>query len=91
MRADLSALSLRVFGVDITVAGRQAAATADAAEKQGTTKKENEEDVALGLEDASFLRQTDRTTEGAPKLESGEQRREDEFAVIITDGGAVNK
>ncbi|KAI9458864.1 S-adenosyl-L-methionine-dependent methyltransferase [Lactarius psammicola] len=68
-----SALSLRVFGEDITVAGRQAAATvADAAEKQGTTKKVKEE-VAPDLEDTSFLRRTDGTTEGAPKLESGEE------------------
>ncbi|KAH9039587.1 cytosine-5--methyltransferase [Lactarius pseudohatsudake] len=74
-----SALSLRVFGEDITVAGRQAAATTT--DKQGTTKKAKEErDVAL-LEDTSFLRQTDRTTEGIPKLESGEGRTEDEFVV----------
>lgn len=70
-----SALSLRVFGEDITVAGRQAAATTD---KQGTTKKAKEEkDVAPDLEDTSFLRQTDGTTEGVPELESG-WGREDE-------------
>ncbi|KAH9055614.1 S-adenosyl-L-methionine-dependent methyltransferase [Lactarius vividus] len=75
-----SALSLRVFGEDITVAGRQAAAAI--AERQGTSKKENEEkDVPPGLEDTSFLRQTDGTTEGVPELKNGEER-EDEFVVI---------
>ncbi|KAH9057962.1 S-adenosyl-L-methionine-dependent methyltransferase [Lactarius deliciosus] len=54
-----SALSLRVFGEDITVAGRQAAATTD---RQGTMKKAKEEkDVAPDLEDTSFLKQEDGT------------------------------
>ncbi|KAI9444273.1 cytosine-5--methyltransferase [Lactarius indigo] len=75
-----SALSLRVFGEDITVAGRQTAAAT--AEKQGTTKKEAEEKVAPDLEGASFLGQTDGKTEGVPELESGEERGEDEFVVI---------
>ncbi|KAH9000795.1 S-adenosyl-L-methionine-dependent methyltransferase [Lactarius hatsudake] len=55
-----SALSLRVFGEDITVAGRQAAAAAT--DKQGTMKKEKEEkEVAPDLEDTSFLKQEDGT------------------------------
>lgn len=61
-----SALSLRVFGEDITVAGRQAAAAAAA--KQGTTKKVKEEDLEPDLEGASFLRRTDGTTDGVPGL-----------------------
>ena len=69
-----SALSLRVFGEDITVAGRQTAAAA--AGKQGTTTKQAmEEDVALKIEDASFLRPTDGTTEGAPELKSEEEEK----------------
>jgi len=65
-----SALSLRVFGEDITVAGRQAAAVAG---KQGTTPKE--EQVIPGLEDTSFLKPTDGTTEGAPQLSSEEEEK----------------
>lgn len=61
-------MSLRVFGEDITVAGRQAAAVAG---KQGTTPKE----VIPVLEDASFLRQTNGTTEGAPQLKSEEEEK----------------
>jgi len=71
-----SALSLRVFGEDITVAGRQAAAAA--AEKQGTTRKQAKEgDVALKIEDTSSLRPTDGTTEGAdgPGLKSEEEEK----------------
>ena len=71
-----SALSLRVFGEDITVAGRQAAAAAVG--KQGTTTKqvkEEEEYVALEIEGTSFLRPTDRTIEGAPELKSGEEEK----------------
>lgn len=61
-----SALSLRVFGEDITVAGRQAAAVGG---KQGTMPKE--EDV---IPDSSFLKPTNGTTEGIPKLKSEEEK-----------------
>jgi len=63
-----SALSLRVFSEDITVAGRQAAAAVGG--KQGTTPKE--EDVTP---DASFLRPTNGTTEGVPKPKCEEEEK----------------
>jgi multisite-specific tRNA:(cytosine-C5)-methyltransferase len=62
-----SALSLRVFGEDITVAGRQAAAVRG---KQGTMPKE--EDV---IPDSTFLKTTNGTTEGVSKLKSEEEEK----------------
>ncbi len=69
---------MRVFGEDITVAGRQARAAA--AVKQA--KKATEDDVAPDLENNSFLRQIDSTTEDPPELKSKGGDK-------ITDGGVI--